>query len=54
MINHCSNCGKEMEEYEYRNNDKCIFCIEREGKYERMGINKTNGESVVGDSTTNR
>ena len=54
MTNYCSNCGKEMEEYEYKNNDKCIFCIEREGKYERMGISEKNGESKTGDSATDR
>ena len=49
MINlikyYCSNCGREMEDYKYKNNDKCIFCIEREEKYERMGINKINRKS---------
>ena len=23
---YCSNCGKKMEEWEYANSDKCIFC----------------------------
>ena len=27
---HCSTCGKNMEEYEYKNSDKCIFCREED------------------------
>ncbi len=54
MTNYCSNCGKDMEEYEYRNNDKCIFCIEREEKYECLGISEINGKDETGSKSINK
>lgn len=48
MKYYCSECGKQMEEYEYKRSDKCIFCKEKE--YDNLGIDKGNGNIKRGNT----